>query len=134
MPADACVLDTNVFVAAGFNPGSDSARILQWVEDGRLRLIWNEETRRETERILRKIPPLSWEPIAHLFREEECCREETQPDRFLMVSDPDDRKFAALAAATGATLVTLDDHLLQAGEIPGVRVLTPSAWLRARNV
>jgi predicted nucleic acid-binding protein len=36
------------------------------------------------------------------------------------------RKFAALATATGATLVTRDDHLLQAGEMPGARILTPS--------
>ena len=30
------VLDTNVFVAAGFNPGSHSARLVEAVRDGRL--------------------------------------------------------------------------------------------------
>jgi uncharacterized protein len=125
-----CILDTNIFVAAGFNPRSDSAWILQRVKRGDLRLIWNEGTRRETERIVRKIPRLSWESIAPLFRAENCCRAETHPERFLSVPDPEDRKFAALAAATGATLVTRDDHLLQAGEIPGTRILTASQFRR----
>jgi predicted nucleic acid-binding protein len=125
-----CALDTNVFVAAGFNRDSDSAWILQQVERGSLRLIWNEETRRETERIVRKIPPLSWESIAPLFREENCCREETRPEQFLAVPDPEDRKFAALAEATGATLVTLDGHLLQAREGLDLRIVTPSGFRR----
>jgi len=33
------VLDTNVFVAAGFNPGSHSARLVEAVHDGRLRMV-----------------------------------------------------------------------------------------------
>jgi predicted nucleic acid-binding protein len=36
----------------------------------------------------------------------------TGPDAFGEVEDPDDRKFAALAAASGAVLVTNDRHLL----------------------
>jgi len=55
------VIDTNVFVAAGFNPRSASARILTGLREGRFRLIWNEPTRRETEMILRRIPRLDWE-------------------------------------------------------------------------
>ena len=43
------VIDTNVFVAAGFNPQSASARILEGIREARFRLIWNEPTRRETE-------------------------------------------------------------------------------------
>ena len=38
------VIDTNVFVAAGFNPRSAAARILAGVRDGRFQLIWNEPT------------------------------------------------------------------------------------------
>jgi uncharacterized protein len=58
------VIDTNVFVAAGFNPRSASARILTGLREGRFRLIWNEPTRRETEMILRRIPRLDWEKVA----------------------------------------------------------------------
>ena len=35
------MLDTNVFVAAGFNPGSHSAWLVEAVRDGRLRMIWD---------------------------------------------------------------------------------------------
>jgi predicted nucleic acid-binding protein len=100
------------------------------VEQGALSLIWNEETRRETERIVRKIPRLSWERIASLFREENCWRQETHPEQFLTVPDPEDRKFAALAAATGATLVTLDEHLLRAEGMEEGRVVTPTQFRR----
>jgi predicted nucleic acid-binding protein len=100
------------------------------VERGTLRLIWDEATRRETERIVRKIPRLSWERFALLFRVENGFREETHPERFLAVPDPDDRKFAALAAATGATLVTLDEHLLQAAGKTEARIVTPSHYRR----
>ena len=48
------VIDTNVFVAALFNPRSASARILEGVREGRFRLIWNQPTRSETEMIVRR--------------------------------------------------------------------------------
>ena len=67
---DGVVIDTNVFVAAGFNARSASARILAAVRDGRFQLIWNEPTRRETETILRRIPRLDWESVADLFQPE----------------------------------------------------------------
>jgi predicted nucleic acid-binding protein len=60
------VIDTNVFVAAGFNPRSASARILTGIREGRFRLTWNEPTRRETEMILRRIPRLDWDKVAAL--------------------------------------------------------------------
>jgi hypothetical protein len=41
------VIDTNVFVAAGFNSKSAAARVFEGVREGRFRLIWNEPTRRE---------------------------------------------------------------------------------------
>src|SRR5438105_2204516 len=64
------VIDTNGFVAAGFNPRSAAARILAAVREGRFQLIWNEPTRRETEMILRRIPHLEWERVAELFQPE----------------------------------------------------------------
>jgi hypothetical protein len=62
------VVDTNVFVAAGFNPRSASARVLAAVRDERLHLIWNQSTRHEIEMILRRIPRLDWEEVANLFQ------------------------------------------------------------------
>ena len=52
------VIDTNVFVAAGFNARSASARILAPIREWRFHLVWNEPTRREAEFVLRGIPLL----------------------------------------------------------------------------
>jgi predicted nucleic acid-binding protein len=119
------VLDTNVFVAAGFNSHSHAARILEAVRAGRLALVWNEETRSETQYIIKKIPPLAWSDFAPLFRQESRFDGTTEPDQFIEVSDPDDRKFAALALAADATLITQDDHLLAVREVLGAEVKTP---------
>ena len=52
------VIDTNVFVAAGFNARSAWERILAGIRERRLQLVWNKPTRRETEIVLRRIPLL----------------------------------------------------------------------------
>lgn len=123
------VLDTNIFVAAGFNPGSSSARILRAVAEGACELVWDSATRGETMAILRKIPRLEWDDVAPLFRPEWEYKGRTHPQSFAHVPDADDRKFAALAAASGATLVSNDQHLLaHRGE--GFQVSTPSDVLR----
>jgi predicted nucleic acid-binding protein len=128
------VIDTNVFVASGFNPGSASARILKEVDAGRLALVWDEATRAETRAVLERIPRIRWEDAAHLFREEARHAGETDPDAFGYVEDPADRKFAALAAAADAVLITSDDHLLaHAGRLP-CRVGTPGAFARAQGI
>ena len=121
----AVVLDTNVLVAAGFRPRSASARVLAALRGGALRLVWDDDTRRESERIVRRIPPLSWDAVAPLFRPEGRWPGPTDPGAFTVVADPDDRKFAALAAAAGATLVTMDEHLLGERARIAAEVLTP---------
>jgi uncharacterized protein len=123
------VIDTNVFVAAGFNPRSAAARILAGVREGRLQLIWNEPTRRETETILRQIPHLTWERVADLFRPETEFLDPVDPESFAFVPDPEDRKFAALSVAAQTPLVTNDNHLLSHKHSIGVDVLTPRAFL-----
>ena len=123
------VIDTNVFVAAGFNPGSASARILEGVREGRFRLIWNQPTRSETEMILRRIPRLDWQTVADLFRPEGEFTGPVDPAAFTAVPDPDDRKFAALAAAANVPLVTSDKLVLaQQGKI-GIEIVTPGDFL-----
>jgi predicted nucleic acid-binding protein len=124
------VLDTNVFVAAGFKPRSASARIIDAVKQGRLRMVWNDATRREIERILHRIPPLRARRIGELFRPEDRFTGATHPERFTDVPDPDDRKFAALADAAGATLISSDEHLLRHLNRGDPTVLTPAAFAR----
>jgi predicted nucleic acid-binding protein len=120
------VIDTNVFVAAGFRPRSASARVLAAVRAGALRLVWDDATRGETERVVRRIPRLDWPAVADLFAAESRWPGPTRPTDFLDVPDPDDRKFAALAATAGATLVTMDEHLLAARGRGDVRIAMPS--------
>lgn len=126
------VIDTSVLVAAAFRPRSDSGRAVDAVREGVLRLIWDENTRAETERIFRKIPPISWESISTLFQEVDRHRAGTDPSAFTHVPDPDDRKFAALAAAADAVLLTLDEHLLGATDARDYVARTPSQFLGRR--
>ena len=128
-PHPPVVIDTNVFVAAGFHPGSDAARILRAVADNRLTMIWNEETRRETRTILQRIPPLSWERFAPLFTESGRFDAPTHSEQFGQVVDPDDRKFAALAYRARAILITQDDHLLSARSNMAVAIETVSEFV-----
>ncbi|MBN1657809.1 MAG: PIN domain-containing protein [Anaerolineae bacterium] len=127
--ASAVVIDTNSFVAAAFNPGSNSARVIEAVRAERLRLVWNDATRREVEYVVGKIPPISFQPFAGLFRPEDRYAGDTHPERYSYVPDPDDRKFLALAQAAGATLITQDDHLLAGRERATVPVLRPGEFL-----
>jgi predicted nucleic acid-binding protein len=123
------VIDTNVFVAAGFNPRSAAARILAAVREGRFQLIWNEPTRRETQSILRQIPHLDWERFADLFQPAMEFLGPVDPESFVLVPDPEDRKIAALSVAAQSPLVTNDNHLLSHKHSVGLDVLTPHEFL-----
>ena len=125
-PSPLLVLDTNVLVAAGFNPHSSSARILERIREGSWTMVWDRDTRRETLAVLAQIPPLSHQDAEALFLPEAEVTVETHPERFDLIADPADRKFAALAAAAGAILVTNDDHLLSQRDRMEIEVLTPS--------
>ncbi|HUF55717.1 MAG TPA: PIN domain-containing protein [Thermohalobaculum sp.] len=119
------VIDTNVFVGAAFRKSSASARLLSAVRSGAATLVWDAPTRDETRAVLGRIPRLSWDAVADLFREEARFTGETRPEGFGRIADPADRKFAALAAAAGCTLVSSDRHLLDHRDSLGVPVLTP---------
>jgi predicted nucleic acid-binding protein len=94
-------------------------------------MVWNEATRREIERIMQHIPPLRAHDMSELFRPEDGCTAPTHPERFASIPDPDDRKFAALAHAIDATLISNDDHLLRHRDRRDVTVLTPhELWNR----
>ena len=123
------VIDTNVFVAAGFNAKSASARILAAIREKRFQLVWNGPTRRETEFVLRRIPPLRWDKFADLFRPEGEFTRRVDPHDFALIEDPDDRKFAAVSAAAKVPLVTNDHHLLAHRNLIGFDILTPPALL-----
>ena len=72
--------------------------------------------------------------IADLFRAEDRFGGSTHPEAFGFVPDPADRKFAALADAAQAPLVTSDARLLNAGGQMAVPVLKPSEFARHSGV
>jgi len=122
------VIDTNTFVAAGFNPDSHSSRILDKARTGQLQLVWNQETRRETKRVVTRIPPLDWNEFEGLFMNENRYDGPTHESAFRHVPDPADRKFAALASAADAILITQDGHLLGSREESHVFIVTPGEF------
>ena len=121
------ILDTNVFVSAAFKRQSASARIIKAVRGGALAMIWNVATRLETQTVLTRIPPVSWDEVADLFQEQHRCDSNIDLLAVQFVSDPEDRKFAALAQATGAMLVSSDKHLLEHRSL--LDVCTPTEFL-----
>jgi hypothetical protein len=104
--------------------------MVEAVQQGQLRMVWGEATRREIERILRHIPPLRFRVVSDLFRPEERSAAATHPERFSVVTDPDERTCAAWAHGAGAPLIAHDDHRLCHRDRLGVTVLTPSAFWR----
>lgn len=125
------ILDTNVFVAAGFNKRSSSAKIIEAVRRGKLTLVWNEKTLSETRKIIQQIPPLHWSEFEELFAETGEVKVQTDKNNFSFVEDPDDRKFAALADTAGCPIVTNDDHLLAQRRKFKFEVKTPGEFWRA---
>ena len=128
------VVDTNVFVAAGFNSKSAAARILAAVREGRFQLVWNKPTRRETETILRRIPGLDWARVADLFRPEGEFIGPVDPDAFVMIADRDDRKFAALATEAKLPLVTNDNHILAQQRAIGIEILFAARFVARQRL
>ncbi len=128
------ILDTNVFVGAGFKADSASRRIVDAVAAGDLLLVWNEATRAETLAVVGKIPPLRDFEVAPLFTDEGRYAQPTAPEAFALVEDPTDRKFAALAAAAGVVLVTSDDHLLGPRDQMQAMIVTPSEFVARSGV
>ncbi|MEM1164223.1 MAG: PIN domain-containing protein [Pseudomonadota bacterium] len=105
------IFDTNVFVGAGFNKRSASARLLN-AADGKLIQVWSMETRAETQRTLDRIPPLDWDAFAKLFTAEGRYDGALDLATASFVTDHEDRKFAALSLSSGAPIVSSDHDLL----------------------
>lgn len=123
------VIDTNVFVGAAFNRRSASARLIADARDGLRTLVWNEQTRRETKSVLSRIPNISWDAFSGLFDDEGRFDEDTNPDDFPMISDPGDRKFAALSAAAECPLVSNDQDLLEHRDRLGIAIFRPGEFV-----
>lgn len=132
MARPAVILDTNVFVGAGFRPSSAPGRVVAAVRAGALRHVWHARTRAETQRILTQVPRLGWEPVADLFDADGRFDGDldTNASAYAVIPDAHDRKYAALATSTGAVVVTGDSDLLGVRQALDVAVQRPSEVLR----
>jgi len=71
--------------------------------------------------------------VSQLFRPQDRFTGRTDPERFAEIPDPDDRKFAALADATSAVLISNDEHLLGNRDRMNLTVLTPNDFWNRRQ-
>ena len=125
------VLDTNVLVAAAYNPRSASRHLVEACLGGRLTAVLSSALRREYEFILARAargrPYL--ERIHQLLDGAEVV-EPAQTPR-VVPDDPGDDKLVAAALGAGAVLVTNDAHLLALAGHEGLEVVRPAdvrAW------
>lgn len=79
------------------------------------------------------LKPAATNTLVCLFRSEGEFPGPVDPDAFVMIEDPDDRKFAALAAATKTPLVTNDNHVPARQRSVGVETLSPHAFRGKRR-
>ena len=120
------VLDTNVLVAAAYNPRSASRSVVEACLDGELTPVLRGALRREYEFILgraaRGRPYL--ERIRQVLDDAEVVAPAKTPR--VVPDGPDDDKLVAAALAAQAVLVTNDDHLLALAGHEGLEVVRPA--------
>ena len=125
------VLDTNVLVAAAYNPASASRRVVEACLDGELAAALSPALRREYEFILaRAVRGRPYLERIHRLMDGAQVVEPAQTPR-VVADDPDDDKLVSAARAAGAILVTNDAHLLAIAGHEGLKVVRP-ADVRAR--
>jgi putative PIN family toxin of toxin-antitoxin system len=119
------VLDTNVLVAAAYNPGSASRRIVEACLGGQLTPVVSPALRREYEfilaRAIRGRPDL--ERIHRLVDGADIVEPARTPR--VVADDPEDDKLVSAALTAGAILVTSDAHLLAISGHEGLKVVRP---------
>ncbi len=125
------VLDTNVFVAGAYNPGSASRKIVEGCRRGRFRLLVSRALMAEYERMLPRAirDPGALEAALDVLRGAELIEPAVTP--VAIPSDPeDDKLFAAAWAGEAEALVTNDDAVLRIDGAEGIRVVRPREFLR----
>ena len=125
------VLDTNLFVAARFNPGSSSARIIDRCLEKKYEVISSPRLRREAESILKNVK--AGEDFRmkarRLFKGAYVIKPAKRVR--LIREDPADNKFLECALEGQADyLVTSDRHLLKLGEFFRTKICKPSQFLK----
>lgn len=126
MPDPRVVLDTNVLIAAAYNPRSASARLVQLCRDGDLVMVVSPDLNREYDLILERAlhGKADRESIDGARGRAELCRPAETPR--VVETDPADDMLLAAAVEGGAeAVVTNDAGVLNVGTYRGVRIIRP---------
>ena len=124
------VLDTNVLVAAHFNPGSASNKILELCQRKKLALVLTSHILKEFSLILRNIS------ARKSFRKRmdkiisQAILIKKAPRVNMVAEDPEDNKFLSCALAGKADyIITSDRHLLVLRKFRGIKIVKPVQFL-----
>ena len=119
------VLDTNVLVAAAYNPRSASRRVVEACLGGGLTPVLSGALRREYEFILARA--VRGRPYLERIRQLLDGAGVVEPARTprAVPDDPEDDKLVALARIAGAVLISNDAHLLALAGHEGLTVVRP---------
>ncbi len=124
------VLDTNVLVAAHFNPGSASNKILELCQRKKLVLVLTSHILKEFSLILRNIS------ARKSFRKRmdkiisQAILIKKAPRVNMVSEDPEDNKFLSCARAGKADyIITSDRHLLVLRKFKGIKIVKPVQFL-----
>lgn len=128
------VLDTNVLVAAHFNPRSASNKILELCQRKKLVLVLTSHILKEFSLIMRNIS------ARKSFRKRmdkiisQAILVKKAPRINIIVEDPEDNKFLSCALAGKADyIITSDRHLLVLRKFRGIRIVKPVQFLSSRK-
>ena len=125
------VLDTNVLISGIFFGGPPRTVLDSWAA-GRFELMVSplvvDEYVRTCDRLSTSHPDLEYQSIlASLIGHGTLVPDTTDSEP--ITADPDDDKFMLCARGNGAIVVSGDQHLLDAAEWQGVRVVKPRDFL-----
>lgn len=123
------ILDTNLFVAAYFNPYSYSAKIINWCLKNKIENYITKNTFNELKFILKRIraPLIYKEKVYQLIEKSILIKINKINKIFLIKEDIEDNKFLALARKSKADfLITNDKHLLKLKRFNKTIILKPT--------
>lgn len=124
------VIDTNLIIAARWNPGSSSNRIINMVIEGKVSAVYTTAIKNENLHILEKVkPPKDYlDKILKFYR---ISRKVDAKRKIDICPDKADNRFLEAAVAGKASyIISSDRHLLDLKEFEGVRILKPGDFER----
>lgn len=135
------VLDTNIYVSNLITEKGNPAKIVRWWLDGEFDVLVSQpiidEMLRVTgyERIQKKYAQLRENRLEYAaLIAEQALWIEPQAKLDVIAADESDNRYVECAVVGGAQyIVTGDKHLLEIGELAGIRVLTPAAFVALKE-